>query len=501
VNDKERTKVLVVGAGPAGLTLACQLARNQVPVRIIDAAPDYFPGSRGKAVQPRVMEIFDDLGVAGRAVASGRFRMPLFKRFGDGTLMVHALLTETQEPSPATPYTATMIIPQNRTEQILRDRLAELGVEVERGTRLLDFTQDRDGVTAVLADGGQIRADYLVGCDGASSLVRKGSGINFVGATDDSRYWIVADLEIEGLDRDYWHQWVHTADSQLALCPLPGTPLFQMQVPAPAELPESLSRQDAQDIVSGLVNREEVFVRAVRWSSTWRSNVRIADRYRVGRVFIAGDAAHVHTPAGGQGMNTGIQDGYNLGWKLAGVLSGASPELLDTYQEERLPAAANVLGLTGRLIANGVSGVLPVSGQTAEVTQLHVEYRNSRLSETDGTPENRSALVTAGDRAPGGIVTGPDGTQQRLFDVFRGTHVTALAFGPAHEKVANALADRFTGRVRALAVPAADTEVRETYDVNGDVLFLIRPDGHVGARFTAVDEDRAVAYLARLLPA
>ena len=142
---QEQTKVLVIGAGPAGLTLACDLARRQVPVRIIDASADYFPGSRGKAVQPRVMEIFEDLGVAGRALASGRFRLNLFKRFGDGRTVIHEMLTDPEEPSPATPYTRTMIIPQNRTEQILRDRLAEFGVAVELDTRLEEdgFGQER----------------------------------------------------------------------------------------------------------------------------------------------------------------------------------------------------------------------------------------------------------------------------------------------------------------------------------------------------------------------
>jgi 2-polyprenyl-6-methoxyphenol hydroxylase-like FAD-dependent oxidoreductase len=485
VQDVPENDVLIAGAGPTGLVLACELARRGVSVRVIDAAATPFAGSRGKGLQPRSIEVLDDLGVAGKVLASGRFRIPLRKYIDGSEPVTHKLNADAPEPSASTPYTRTMIIAQNQTEVILRERLAEFGVTVERQTRLVDFTQDDQGVSAVLDRAGEtitVRTSYLVGCEGARSVVRKLSGISFVGESDQTSRYLVADLRLDGLDRDFWHQWPQPGANLLGLCPLPGMDAFQLQTGNPP-FDDDHSLADIQELVDRMSGRTDIRVRDVLWSSVWRHNVRMVDRYRVGRAFIAGDAAHVHTPAGAQGMNTGMQDGYNLGWKLAHVLAGAPESLLDTYEEERLPVAAGVLGLSGQLMAKGIGHVLPAEGQTSDVLQLGVNYRTSSLSGNGG-----------GDRAPDGVSQ----TGVRLFDVFRGPHVTALGFGPAGGKLGERLATLHPDYVKAATIDPTD-QTRHDYDV-ADELVIVRPDGYVGIRATPADEELLTEYLERILP-
>ncbi|MET8529400.1 FAD-dependent monooxygenase [Micromonospora sp. NPDC005172] len=505
--------VLVVGAGPTGLTLACELARRDIPVRIIEAAAEPRAGSRGKGMQPRTLEVLDDLGLAAAAVANGRFRMLLRKYLPNGETITHEVLANAAEPSAATPYTRPLMIAQYRTEALLRTRLAEFGVQVEQNTRLLRFSQDEAGVSAWLdADGAEaeVRVAYLVGCDGGSSLVRKQSGIAFVGETDEDSRWLVADVELAGLDRDFWYQWIHASGAGLALCPLPGINAFQLQTAVPADSATTLSTDAMQALISDISGRADILIQHVRWQSIWRANARLAERYRVGRIFLAGDAAHVHTPAGAQGMNTGIQDAYNLGWKLAHAVSGAPDALLDTYQEERQPVALDVLGLSAKMFGGGLATVLPKDGQQQSVTQLGVRYPTSSLSELHG--EVAAGVLTAGDRAPGGMLVAANGDAVRLFDLFRGTHVTALAFGAGSAEVAGRLVERFPEHVRAYRVlgagQAADGrytdptgDVFANYDATDGTLVLVRPDGYVGVRATDPDEDRIVSYLRRLVPA
>ncbi|MGV9214965.1 FAD-dependent monooxygenase [Micromonospora sp. RB23] len=503
--------VLVVGAGPTGLTLACELARRDVRVRIIEASAEPRAGSRGKGMQPRTLEVLEDLDLAAGAIANGRFRMPLRKYLPNGEVITHEVLADATEPSAATPYTRPLIIAQYRTEALLRARLAEFGVRVEQNVRLLRFGQDKTGVSAQLDAGGtetEVGVDYLVGCDGGSSLVRRQSGVAFLGETDEDARWLVADIELDGLDRDFWYQWISPSGAGLALCPLPASNAFQLQTGVPAGAAAVLSIDQVQALISDISGRADIRVRHVRWQSIWRANARLAERYRVGRVFLAGDAAHVHTPAGAQGMNTGIQDAYNLGWKLAHTLSGAPAALLDTYQEERQPVALDVLGLSAEMFVGGLATVLPKEGQQQSVTQLGVQYRASSLSERHGAA---AGALTAGDRAPGGVLAAANGDATRLFDLFRGTHVTTLAFGLSGAAVASRLAERFGEHLRAYSIVRAGQaaagaytdptgDVFASYDATDGVLILVRPDGYVGVRATDLDEDRIANYLNRILP-
>jgi len=246
-----------------------------------------------------------------------------------------------------------------------------------------------------------VRPDYLVGCDGGRSTVRKGLGLKLEGEAIDEEPMLVADVEVEGLDRRDWHIWPFTRSSTVALCPLTGTALFQLTAKA---------EKIGPDIETAVHRATGHRIRRIAWSSIYRPSVRMVNRVRAGRVFLVGDAAHVHPPTGGQGLNTGVQDAYNLGWKLAHVVRGGSDSLLDTYESERLPVAAAVLGLSKRLYQKR-------SMKRGDATnQLALHYRTSSLSSGVSI-----GSLHPGDRMPDGRVN--DG---RLFDYLRGGHATEI---------------------------------------------------------------------------
>lgn len=458
------TSVLIVGAGPTGLVLACELARRGVDHRLIERADTHFTGSRGKGLQPRTLEVFDDLGLVDRVLATGA-PYPAIRRYAGGQVVWEGHMHEETEPTADVPYPNIVMIPQARTEELLRERLAELGGRVELGVELLDLTQDEDGVTATTS-AGPIRARYLVGADGGRSSVRKLLGVGFGGETREEERMLLGDVRANDLDRDHWHTWVDAENPKrwLALCPLPGTDAFQAVTTIGPDTEPTF--ETLREVAARLAG---VGVRDASWLSLYRPNIRIVDRFRVGRAFLAGDAAHVHSPAGGQGLNTGVQDAYNLGWKLAAVLGGAPAELLDTYEEERLPVAADVLGISTRL-HNGSDR------RGAETEQLGISYRGGSLA---GDGER------AGDRAPDGLVVAEDGRALRLFDVFRGPHATLLRFGGAPDLAVGE-------QVRSFAVTG---EAGAAYGVSGAGYALVRPDGHIGT--VGPDPERIMAYLSR----
>ncbi|MES2510589.1 MAG: FAD-dependent monooxygenase [Pseudomonadota bacterium] len=399
--DKDPLDVLIVGAGPAGLTLAIDLARRGVAFSLIDAAESPFTGSRGKGLQPRTLEIFEDLGVIGVIVAAGAVYPKFRVHAGPFSLRVGSLGTA-KPATPEVPYPNLWMVPQAHTERILRERLAALGHQVRFGTALRSFTQDEHGVDAALSDGVTVRARYLVGTDGGHSTVRRELALKLTGEGLGDKPMLVADVDVEGLSRREWHIWPFAKGGLMGLCPLPGTTLFQFTAPA------TLAEEDIEATVARLTGCR---VNSVSWRSVYRPSVRMVDRYRVGRVFVAGDAAHVHPPAGGQGLNTSVQDAYNLGWKLAHVVGGGNDALLDTYEAERLPVAASVLGLAKQLHLSG-------SAKRGDNTnQLHLNYRGSPLSSGDVFQG-----LHPGDRMPDIVLDGG----HRLFDAMRGPQGTRL---------------------------------------------------------------------------
>jgi 2-polyprenyl-6-methoxyphenol hydroxylase-like FAD-dependent oxidoreductase len=494
------TDVLVVGAGPTGLTLACDLARRGVAVRIVDRIPEFQAGSRGKGLSPRSLEVFDDLGVVDRMLAAGATHV-LHRKY-HGTEVVAEVDPEAGRlPTPDVPYPTGLMIPQWRVEQLLRERLADFDVAVELGTELRGLGQDADGVTATVGDA-VVRSRYLVGCDGGRSTVRKALGLSLRGETPDVQLMAVGDVEVDGLGRDAWHQWL-TGAGGIMLCPLPGTNAFQVQ--ASHELDEdgsplepTLERfQQTFDRIAGVPG---VRLHDLAWRSTYRVNVRMVDQLRVGRVFLAGDAAHVHPIAGGLGMNSGVQDAYNLGWKLGLVLAGkATPGLLDTYEEERLPIASWTLDITSHLLDVVLDAIKKKGGgvdaaAASELTQLMLRYPWSRLSHTT---TSRSTGPRPGDRAPDAPLRDPvTGSRVRLFDLFRGPHITLLGLGEH-----SGLGDVESDIVKPCLVGPgglADDDGHAAQAYGTDALVLVRPDGYVGLVAEPAETGRVNEYLRSL---
>ncbi|MFC8382797.1 FAD-dependent monooxygenase [Nocardia sp. NPDC057272] len=420
-------QVLIAGAGPTGLTLALDLARRGVHVRLVDRADSPFQGSRGDGIQPRTLEVFDDLGVIDAVLAAGR-EVPVMRAYFAGTFVGERRMADPVEPTPDVPYPNTWVLGQSDTEAILRARLAELGVTVEFATALVDFTQDDAGVTATLQRGSTsetVRASYLVGADGGASTVRKRLGIAFEGSTDESIKMLLGDVRADSLDHEYGYWFAAAADQPMtgfALSPLPGARRFQFAAPLTDDrFPDLATLQDLADRhgpETGLVLSD------LSWITVWRPNIRLAERFRDGRVFLAGDAAHVHPPTGGQGLNTGVQDAYNLGWKLAAALGG-DPAPLHTYEPERRTVAARILGLSTELLDKLVDGDEDAMHRGPETRQLAITYRS---------PADDGPLV-AGDRAPDATLHDETGRPIRLFDVFRGPHATLLRFAPTNDSL------------------------------------------------------------------
>ena len=460
------TDVLVVGAGPVGLTLAIELRRRGVDCRVVERNEGTVETSRALGIQPRTLQSFEDLGVLDPVLAEGVQIERASIRSGGRELFSLNLA------GVDSPYPYLWSLPQSRTESVLLDRLRELGGSVEFECQLVGFGQNEEGVTAIVEqlDGRErgeeretITARWLVGCDGARSRVRETLGLAFEGETKAATFLNVdADLAWD------WPQtvagaWFHE-DGVVAALPLPGERRWRILADitgaSDAER-ERFETDDASADIERLLRErtgEQVTLTDVVWATTFTVNQRMVQQYRRGRVFLAGDAAHVHSPVGGVGMNTGIQDAYNLGWKLALVVGEAAPErLLDTYEAERLPVAADVLDATGPA-TNLLTSSNPVFGFVRDRalphilgaervqalflradTQLDIEYRGSPLSGVHvdsplsglvDAPSWQTALgrakrawsaPKAGERALDGPCSRLDGTPTSLYREVHGT--------------------------------------------------------------------------------
>lgn len=487
------TDVLICGAGVTGLTLAIELARRGIAFRLIEKNRTPFTGSRGKGIQPRTQEIFEDLGILNKVVAAGGC-YPRLRTYRQDGSYVDSDMAHDMEPTHAEPYHLPLMVPQNVTEMIMREQLKALGHRVEFGCELLHFEQNPRTITAHIAGpAGEeiIIANYLTGADGGGSFVRKKLGIPFPGRTLGI-HAVVADASLSGLSRDVWHHFNNGDMARMVtICPLAGTQLFQIQAPLHPDDSQNFSAETLTAFIAERIGRTDIRIHSVPWASKYQMNARIAEHYRVGKVFLAGDAAHVHPPTGGQGLNTSIQDAYNLGWKMAASLQGAGEELLNSYELERRPVAESLLLLSTRLLESQKQGGIK---RERDVRQLDIQYTDSPLSHTSS---KRKHGLRAGERAPDAPLLGAGGQTLRLFQLLQGPDWNLLAY-ETHGKVIDArrgLRIHYIGSQDELI----DTmgHFQESYCLAPGECVLLRPDGYVGAFFHAAQVNDIENYLSR----
>jgi 2-polyprenyl-6-methoxyphenol hydroxylase-like FAD-dependent oxidoreductase len=509
--------VLVVGAGPVGLTMAAELARHGVRARIVDKLVEPLPFCRAIGVTPRTLEVYEDMGVAREMIDAGlwleglRLAMP-----GAPPRDIRLDLSDL-------PY-GELGIRQSETERILAEHLGRFGIAVERGVALADLMQDEGAVSVVLDHAGGRRETasfaYVVGCDGAHSAVRRALGIAFEGEAFPMGFMLGEATLTPALPRGVALRALRPreddAPDMLIAIPLPEKGRYRISTLAPGDggaggtdhgiqtdrPGPSLARlQEAADrLMPG-----ELTLSDLGWSSSFRISMRLAERYRVGRAFLAGDAAHIHPPTGGQGMNTGIHDAYNLAWKLALVVSGRAGEgLLASYEAERRPVGADVVART-KTASMSLGREREKPHRLAD-TQILVAYRASPVVAEAITEAVSDDAPRAGDRAPdaAGLVREHVGFPLRLFDLLRGTeHVLVVHLGDdagaAQVAAVEALAERLTAEapvpLRILAVGAADARVAPVgvpfvrdaagafaaaYKPAAGTAYLVRPDGYIG---------------------
>jgi 2-polyprenyl-6-methoxyphenol hydroxylase-like FAD-dependent oxidoreductase len=533
-----RLDVLVIGAGPTGLTLGLTLAAWGVPTRVVDRQLDRVHESRALAIQPRSLEVLGALGLAAPLLSRGNDALRL--QFHAGGKVVDVPIFDTGLDDTRYPF--LLFLSQAETEAVLSESLAERGLVVERGTELIDTTVGPDGLHCTLRhpDGRteQVSPSYLVGCDGAHSTVRHQAGIGFTGSAYPQTF-VLADVEVDGdLDPDAAH-FFPADDGVLLFFPLRRPASWRILTIADAH-PDPGAKQPTMDELQAIVDGftgGSLRLRDPFWLTYFKLHQRLATDYRAGPVFLAGDAAHVHSPAGGQGMNTGIQDAWNLGWKLALVLGGADPVLLDSYQAERQPVGRFVLRLADApfRVATGTSRVprlvrarllprlAPLAGRIGPVrrigfrivSELGIKYRGSPLS-VEGRPRLRTG-PRAGDRVPDGPID--RGNQPGwLHEALSGPRLHLLLSGPV-DGWDPAGVEAAVARVHDLVAvhhltgdpaPSAGIDGDVLYDADGGLLrrlghgrpaqYLVRPDSHIGYRCAGTDLGGLTSYLARLLP-
>ncbi|GAA4800451.1 FAD-dependent oxidoreductase [Actinomycetospora chlora] len=507
--------VLVVGAGPVGLTAACQLARLGVPVRVVDALATPTTESRAVGVHARSLEMLAALGVLPALEARGR-------RIGALTMLdgrsgdTRARIALGDAPSRH-PY--VLDIPQPDTEAVLGDRAAELGVTVERGTRLTALEQDGEGVTVTLAGAEGERTErvgWVVGADGGHSTTRHLLGTHLEGGFH-GQHFAMADVDVDTpLTRDTIWMYTHPEGMGI-LFPLAGDRARVMfLVDEPTDDAPTLERiQALADARMG----GRVRVHHPRWLAYFEIHHAQVPQYRHGRVLLAGDAAHVHSPAGAQGMNTGIQDAANLAWKLALVARGADARLLDSYHDERHPVGAEVVRRTTLLTEVGTAsgalagvrdaalflvGHVHRAGDAAatQMAELTIGYRHSALAVQHGRPHHGGAH--AGDHAPD-----PDGLQRAdgspvsIEELQTRPGFLLLVHGDPADPGALAATLGDLGTVvtvgRDLLDPAG--ALAHAYGVTDgrDAMALVRPDGYLGLVADTTDPDVLRRYLADVL--
>jgi 2-polyprenyl-6-methoxyphenol hydroxylase-like FAD-dependent oxidoreductase len=511
------TDVLIVGAGPTGLMLANQLTRRGVRALIVDRHAGPALETRALGVQARTLEIYAHLGIVERALELGK-RTTGANMWAQGRRAARLPLGDIGRG--LSPYPFLLILGQDDNERLLGEALRDQGVTVTWNTELVGLAQETDRVIAQLKqpDGTtrELSASWVAGCDGARSAVRELSGIAFHGAPYEHVFF-VADTQMTGpmvpdeLNIYLWREGFHL------FFPMRGTDHWRLVGIVP---PSLRGREDLTlDALMPSIRQEAgsaLSLQGCSWFSTYRIHHRRAERFRDRRCFLLGDAAHIHSPVGAQGMNTGLQDAYNLGWKLALVISGDGREaLLDSYESERIPVAQRLLATTDRAFSlvvsdSGVAGLirtrfvpklfaLALRLQRVQrlafrtISQTGIAYPNSPLSETlPGLPAD---APRGGDRFPWLLLAfSADGPAGDLFGKIDDTRFTLIVIGqPAPASGVPGLGDR----LRILVVPGSPANDRELERarIPPTAFYLLRPDGHVGLAGTRLEPAAVARYV------
>lgn len=522
IDPTSAPQVLVVGAGPTGLALAHELVRGGVRVRLVDAKPEPARTSRAVATHPRTLEIYEQMGVLDGVLALGQ-RITAFTLFQNGALMTRLDADYRRMP---TRHPFTVCIDQVLTEKVLREAVSGLGVEVEWGVRLAEVSQDGERARAVLEhpDGSRERlvVPWLVGCDGGHSEVRRQLGLSLLGESSDT--WLIADADLDvDLPRNSIY-WVRNRGLAMMLAPMSGARRWRLLDTQAGERdgdPDLVAARFRAQLAEGL--GRPVGMSRPEWVSVFTFQQRMIERMRAGRCFVAGDAAHVHSPASGQGMNTGIQDAYNLAWKLSMVVHGqAEDRLLDTYSAERVPVGAALLRSTSnatgliQLRSRPISALLPVLFAVVRtvaplrrriqrrilggVSGLNLRYEAGPLTH-NGAAERGPA---AGERItgiPDDAAAGPG--WKALCERLR-TPCWQLLLGTEARQAAGELRRSAPAWLNVSVVdtrgggdlPDPDGELTAGLGLTPSGWLLVRPDGYLSARGERVDAGVVATVLA-----
>jgi 2-polyprenyl-6-methoxyphenol hydroxylase-like FAD-dependent oxidoreductase len=493
------TDVLIVGAGPTGLSLACQLVRYGIDFVIIEKKAGVTTHSKAIGVQARTLEIYEQLGVAPQALDRGQIAGKI-RIIANGKVRGQVDLADMGQD--LSPYPYLFVLEQSKNEQLLCDYLQSHQQAVRWQTELEQFTQDAMGVTAqvktVDGESETITAKYLVGCDGARSPVRHALGLSFEGSTLERLYYVV-DAQIDwefGADAGYG---CISRDSLTFFFPMAGERRYRIVGTFPEGFDQNIGEISYETIEQRIQQDTKLAldISSVKWFSVYKVNTRAVNQFSVERCFVAGDAAHVHSPAGGQGMNTGIQDAYNLAWKMAFVIKGyAGAKLLETYNEERLPNAQRLLETTDRAFNILVGSnwfysfmrmnILPLVAKYAigrdlvgknifsAISQIQINYRNGSLSQHNA---DQAFRVKAGDRMPYFLVD-----QTSIYDQLHAPKFHLLDFADrAHHSLdlQQELGNEYDDLIAFKHIPLGP-RITEIFGTIQPFKLLLRPDNYIG---------------------
>jgi len=497
-----KDEILIVGAGPTGLVLALWLTKIGIRVRIIDKAPAPGTTSRALAVQARTLELYRQLDLADAVIARG-LKAEVMNMWVKGERKARVPLGAIG--AGMTPYPYLEIFPQDEHERLLIERLEALGVSVERQSELLDFSDDATRIKARIrtADGKEEPSEYsyIAGCDGARSTVRQQIGVDFPGGTYRQVFY-VADVEANGLAVNGELNVALDRADFILVFPMTGKGRVRLVGVVSDERADRAEALNFDDVSQSTIDALKIHVDKVNWFSTYRVHHRVADHFRSGRAFLAGDAGHIHSPAGGQGMNTGIGDAINLAWKLAAVLRGqADDQLLDSYEAERIGFARRLVQTTDRIFTFATAEgsvadfirtrvapfVMPIATNIGAVTEFMFRTVSQTMLNYRGGPlsEGKAGDVQGGDRLPWVSANDVD-NYASLSAITWQVHV----YGTANDSLVRLCATR--------GIPLSVFEWVAAHEEAGlarDATYLLRPDTYVGLAEPSGSADALDRYL------